>query len=495
MSGESDRTVSATALVVLDPDAAGKAATGADEAAALERAKAARAARADERRLAAARWKAITEAGGEQAWIEAELRAKGLVVDTDAATLSDADKAAYKERKKAEAAERRALAKAAWQAYRATHVAFVGAGVYFRDRDEVTPRDDEARLLRAKANDLVGLDSVEALAEGLGVDAPTLRRLCFHRDVETSSHYRFWTIAKRDGSRRLITAPKRELKAAQRWLLRRVVERLPVHGGAHGFLRGRSIGTNASVHAGADVIVKIDVRDFFPTVTFRRVKGLFRKGGLPENVATLCALLATEPPRDVVQFRGKTLYVAKGPRSCPQGAPTSPAITNAICLGLDRRLSGLARTLGYGYTRYADDLAFSWRKPEGDAAGASGEVSRAPAPVGTLLRGVATILEAEGFRVHRKKTAVRRAGSSQRITGLVVNAASHDGVPPARVPRDVVRRLRAAIHNRERGKPGKEGESLQQLKGLAAFVHMVDRKKGRAFLDRIEALERRSGAG
>src|SRR5262249_16766456 len=148
------------------------------------------------------------------------------------------------------------------------------------------------------------------------------------------------------------------------------------------------------------------------------------------------------------------------------------------------------RRLSYRYSRYADDLAFSWRHPEDED-----HASRAPAPVGTLLRGVATILEAEGFRVHRKKTAVRRAGSSQRITGLVVNAvdqANHPDVPPARVPRETIRRLRAAIHNRESGKPGKEGESLHQLKGMAAFVFMLDPKKGRVFLDRLDALEKRA---
>jgi hypothetical protein len=195
----------------------------------------------------------------------------------------------------------------------------------------------------------------------------------------------------------------------------------------------------------------------------------------------------------LVQFRGKTLYVAQGARSCPQGAPTSPAITNALCMRLDRRISGLARLLEFSYTRYADDLTFSWNTP---SVGPSGEPlpphSRAAAPVGTLLRGVAQILEAEGFRMHRKKTAVRRAGSSQRVTGLVVNKAVSPEVPPARVPRETVRRLRAAIHNREQGKPGKDGESLEQLQGMAAFIFMVDPKKGRVFLERIKALEARA---
>jgi hypothetical protein len=485
LSGESDRTVAATPLVILDPDTRPRAAA---DAAAVERARKARAARLEERRAHAARWKAIGEAGGEDAWIEAELRAKGLVVDTDPADLGDAEKGAYKERKKAEAQERRALRKLAWAAYRATHVQFVGHGIYFADDERETTQEREQRLARAKANDLADLGSVEALATALGVDAATLRWMCFHRDVETASHYHLWTIPKRDGSRRLIMAPKKELKAAQRWLLRNVVEKLPVHRAAQGFLRARSIATNAQAHAGADVVVKIDLRDFFPTVTFNRVKGLFRKGGIPENVATLCALLATEPPREIVQFRGKTLYVAKGARACPQGAPSSPGITNALCVTLDRRLSGLARLLGFTYTRYADDLAFSWRKPA-PAPGARGP--RARAPIGALLRGAATILDDEGFRVNRKKTAVLRAGTSQRVTGLVVNAPHRDGVPPARVPREAVRRLKAAIFNRERGRPAKGGETLAQLKGLAAFVHMTDSKRGRTLLDRIAALEAR----
>jgi RNA-directed DNA polymerase len=479
VSAETDRNVTVTPLVVVSPDALPKHVVD-------PRAKEERRDRADEVTLAVARWKAIGEAGGAEKWIDAELRAKGLFVDTDPSTLTDATRDAFKESKRAESAEKRRLEKLAWQAYRATHVVYVGNGVYFRDEEEEEKADREARLERARQNDL-SVDSIDALAKGLGLSRPGLRWLCFHRAVDKQSHYNFWTIPKRDGTQRQITAPKPELKAAQRWLLRNVVEKLPVHHGAHGFLNARSIATNALVHAGADVVVKVDVKDFFPTVSFRRVKGLFRKGGLPENVATLCALLATEARREIVQFRGKTLYVAKGARSCPQGAPTSPAITNAICLRLDRRMSGLAKIMGFLYTRYADDMAFSWRKPKGDPH------SRAPAPVGALLKGVRAILESEGFRLNGKKTSVLRGGSSQRVTGLVINKPNIEGVPAARVPRDVVRRLKAAIFNREKGRPAKGEETLAQLKGMAAFVYMVDQKRGRGFLDRIAALEAKAG--
>ena len=141
---------------------------------------------------------------------------------------------------------------------------------------------------------------------------------------------------------------------------------------------------------------------------------------------------------------------------------------------MDARLTGLARKLGFTYSRYADDLTFSYH--------GTGKV-----PVARLRKAVEAITSAEGFRIHEKKTRVMRSGGRQKVTGLVVNAAP-EGVPSARVPRKMIRELRAAIHNREQGKPGKEGESLDQLKGWAAYVFMCDAAKGRALLDRLEAL-------
>ena len=105
--------------------------------------------------------------------------------------------------------------------------------------------------------------------------------------------------------------------------------------------------------------------------------------------------------------------------------------------------------------------------------------------VGTLLKAVTRIVAAEGFAIKPKKTRVMRSGARQRVTGLVVNAAP--GRPLARVSRQQLRELRAAIKNRELGRPGK-GESLDQLRGMAAFVMMTDRERGRMLLDRINRL-------
>ena len=432
-----------------------------------------------------ARWKAITESGGIDGWVRAELVKKALSTENlDPSQMSAKEIALYKEQKKNEAAERRVLRRLAWQSWQATHITHLGAQVYWDEDASPDRLDVENGDERLKAAGLPEHKSPDDLAKALGLTIPRLRWFTFHRDVDTGTHYRRWQIAKRSGGTRTITAPKRELKAAQRAVLRTIAERLPVHGAAHGFLPGRSIVTNAKVHVGAHTLVKVDIKDFFPTVTWRRVKGLYRKAGYPEQVATLLALLGTESPREAVEFRGQTLFVASGPRALPQGAPTSPALTNALCLRMDRRLSGLARLFGFRYTRYADDLTFSWR-PRADAPAET----HPKAPVGSFLKGVGQILRAEGFVMHPAKTEVLRRGSRQEVTGLVINEA-REGVAETRVPRDVRRRLKAAIHNRERGK-AREGESLAQLEGMAAFVYMTDPVKGRAFLDRVAKLKAR----
>ncbi|MEZ4238588.1 MAG: reverse transcriptase family protein [Myxococcota bacterium] len=158
-----------------------------------------------------------------------------------------------------------------------------------------------------------------------------------------------------------LSAPKERLKA-QRWLVRNVFEKLPVHQAAHGFLPERSIVSNAALHAGADVVVKVDLLDFFPSVTFARVKGLLRSAGLPEAVAIYRAAVHRAAARDG-EVPQPHAVGGHRPAGLPQGAPTSPSITNALCRKLDRRLSGLGRTFGFTYTRYADDLTFSWRRP------------------------------------------------------------------------------------------------------------------------------------
>ncbi|MEM9492446.1 MAG: reverse transcriptase family protein, partial [Myxococcota bacterium] len=433
-------------------------------------------------------WPKIAEAGGIHAWVHAELERKGLIEDVDTSQLSDKERKKFKARREEERRVRRILLKQAWTAYRGAHLIHLGPGVFYHDTADYDRFDIAEPDSRRQDNDLPELPDVQALAAALEMPIPRLRWLAYHREVDTGTHYHRWTVPKSTGGRRLISAPKPELKRAQRWIARSITEHLPVHGAAHGFLVGRSTVSNAAVHAGAAVVIKFDIKDFYPTVTTPRVKGLFRKAGYTEQVATVLALLCTEAPREELVMRGQRYFVATAPRSLPQGAPTSPSITNALSLRLDCRLAGLARTMGLRYTRYADDLTFSWH-------------GNPYAPVGRLIGAVERIVSAEGFRIHDKKTRIMRAGRRQKVTGLVINSSgvnptdgpagdepeSGESRPVARVPRKLRRQLRAAIYNRRQGKAGK-GESLAQLRGMAAYIYMTDPRTGRVLLDQIAEL-------
>ncbi len=308
----------------------------------------------------------------------------------------------------------------------------------------------------------------------LGIPIGKLRWLTFHRGAAALVHYHRYGVPKKLGGIRAISAPKASLDGAQHWVLARILSRLKPEPEAHGFVAGRSIVTNATPHVGRRVVMNLDLKDFFPTITFRRVKGLFRWLGYDEPVATVLAILCTEPPRVVAEVRGKVFSVALSARSLPQGACTSPAITNALCLRLDRRLAGLAARHGFTYTRYADDLTFS------------GDDARA---VGRLLKSVRSIARDEGFREHPAKTRVMRRGRRQEVTGVVVNAR-------AGIPRDEVRRLRAILHNAARTGLDAQNRDAHPdfaayLRGRVAYVTMVDPSK-KAALD--AALSKALGA-
>ncbi len=329
-------------------------------------------------------------------------------------------------------------------------------------------RSDEARLLE---NGLPILHDASDVARFLSVGIGELRHLTYHRRGAALVHYHRYEIPKKSGGMRRISAPKRRLGAAQHRILDSILAKVPADPTAHGFVRHRSIVTNATQHVGKPVVVNLDLQDFFPTITFRRVKGMFRRLGYAEPVATVLALLTTEPPRAPVEIDGAKLWVALGHRVLPQGACTSPAITNVLCRRLDKRLDGFARRAGFRYTRYADDLTFS---------GTDREV------LGKLLGQVRRVVAEEGFRVNEKKTRVMRKGGRQEVTGVVVNDRPT-------VMRREVRRLRAILHNAAKHGLGSQNRSGHpcfeaHVRGRIGFVAMVDPSKAEPLERAFEAL-------
>lgn len=397
-----------------------------------------------------------------------ELRAWLARLDDDIATGRDLPRLLAEIRRRriervraaraAKAAERAQAAAARRQAdreWRRTSLPHLGRGVSGGLRYE---GGDPARVASLG---LPALATAADLAAAIGIRTEELAWLTYHRGAATLDHYHRFTIPKRGGGTRVIAAPKTRLRVAQRWLLESLLGPLPVHPAATAFRPGRSIVQNAERHAGRAVVARLDLEEFFPSITFPRVKGLFEAFGYDEGVATLLALLATEPPRAPVTLEGdegvSRFYVSLGARRLPQGACTSPAISNLLCRRLDGRLAGTAARLGFAYTRYADDLVFS-------------HADRG-APVGELLALVRRTLAEEGFRENMAKTRVMRPQHRQAVTGLVVNGA------PA-ISREDLRRFRAFLHQCERdGLPAvseRLGKSAQAYAaGYLAYVAMV----------------------
>jgi RNA-directed DNA polymerase len=324
---------------------------------------------------------------------------------------------------------------------------------------------------------LLGLEIGELLwladARGLERDAPS-RRL---------RHYDYQWLRRPGAPPRPIAAPKPRLKAVQRWILHEILDRIPPHDAAHGFVRGRSAVSHAAQHARRPTVVRLDLEDFFASVTAARVYGIFRTAGYPEAVAhTLTALSTTVVPRiewealpapaPELARRHSRLGRRLATPHLPQGAPTSPALASLAANGLDRRLAALAPTLLAGYSRYADDLTFS---------------GPADLPARTLIRVTAEIARDEGFSVSPAKTRVRRAHERQLVCGVVVNAGTN-------VPRQEYDRLRALLHDAGRNGAAAanragEPEFRAHVLGRISWVASLHPARGARLLERFERVD------
>lgn len=269
------------------------------------------------------------------------------------------------------------------------------------------------------------------LAANMGLTESELAWLCYHRESTKVGHYALFTIPKKRGGLRVLASPKTKLRQAQRWIVANVLAAPTPHAAATAFAPGASVVHNAAPHVGQAVVVKVDLKDFFPSLGVKRVKHLFEQLGHSEGIATVLALLCTDSPRVALTFDGQKRYVAVGKRGLPQGALTSPALSNLLARKLDARLAGAAKKLGFAYTRYADDLTFSHADDR--------------APVGILLTLVREIVKDEKLTVNEAKTQVLRPQDRQIVTGLVVN-----GPATPRISREDLRRFRAILHHCER---------------------------------------------
>lgn len=354
---------------------------------------------------------------------------------------------------------------------------------------------DASRLLQLS---LPALRHFGELAALLQIDSRDLYKLV----VRTSArHYLFHEIPKKSGGIRLLMAPLPRMKAAQRRLLDVLVSKVPLHQAAHGFREGQDVLTNAGPHVGKPVVICMDITDFFPSFTFRRVSGYFRHLGYSRGIAVALANLTTWSPRaafDTPQVTGRHLKtLAPEARKAlleragwldsrgneipsrmwpqlPQGAPTSPGLANAIVWRMDKRLSALARKFGGDYTRYADDLTFSGFEK-------MAEHSR------TFIRIVEKIVRTEGLAINVNKTRVMRKGRRQKVTGVVVNKQTN-------LSRRDFDLLKAILHNCINKGPSTQNRSnhpnfKEHLRGRVAHALHIGPERGAKLKKLFDAID------
>jgi RNA-directed DNA polymerase len=274
----------------------------------------------------------------------------------------------------------------------------------------------------------------------LGVSPKLITSLANH-PRRKYPYYRRYKIPKRAGGVRTILAPRTYLKAVQRFILKRILESQPLPKYVMGFVRGRGIVQNARVHVGADYLLNVDVKDFFPSVRTEHVLKVFRRLGFPEEMSRVLSFLCT--------YEG----------CLPQGAPTSPYLANLAFGKIDEELVRISEKRSLKYSRYADDLTFSGSEPIEE-----GFVSK-----------VDEILRSHGFNLNAKKIKLTRPGQAKYVTGLVVNKR----VQPDRRARKTLRAMfhRASLH------PRGFREKAASLAGWASYVYSYDKALGSKYLN------------
>jgi len=280
---------------------------------------------------------------------------------------------------------------------------------------------------------------LSSLERDLGFSARTLYGLSNHIE----GHYRRVEIPKRGGGTRTLSVPDAVLKSVQGKIAQVLLPQMPISVYAKAYRDCSSILDNARPHIGKPAVLKLDILRFFDSVRYSMVKdAAFPAWKYSEPLRILLAMLC--------YYRD----------SLPQGAPSSPAITNLILYGFDQRIGAWCRGQGIAYTRYCDDMAFS-----GDFDAAE-VVSRVREELGK-----------QGFLLNRQKTRLQRPGTRQSVTGVVVNERAHTPVEYRRKLRQELyycQKYGAASHLERTGSPDTEALYIQRLLGRVNFALQVD---------------------
>ena len=321
---------------------------------------------------------------------------------------------------------------------------------YISEEDKALIEEYNQRLTQNGVPIIYNLRHLRLL---LGIRKGAQERLFGEKRNES---YRTFQIPKKSGGTRTIEAPSDELKKIQLWIKENILDKFNPSQHAKGFKKGVSIYDNALPHVGKELVINIDLKDFFPSIKYSEIYKIFKYIGYTDGVSKLLTKLCTNP-KNVL----------------PQGSPASPSLSNLVSLKLDKRLSQLAYKIGADYTRYADDITFS------------GEAS-----ISQYVDLICKIIYEEKYEVNEDKFRLQYRFQRQEVTGLVVNTK-------VSVSEKLISEIENAIYyctkygvinHMARVKIDK-GFYKEHLYGIAYFVKMVDKVKGEKYLSQLDKID------
>ncbi len=332
-----------------------------------------------------------------------------------------------------------------WKEYKKNNFVHLGKGVsnWLNFKEE-----NENELQKYK---LPSLPNASKLSKFLEMPISKIKFLAYHRKSSRIYHYLDFHIPKGKKGERLISKPKIDLARTQKIIKEQILDNLGFSDAVMGFIPGKSHLTNAREHLKRDFLINVDIQDFFPSVTFYQIRAIFRKLGYSGEISTVFALLTTKPIATKISINARNHYSFSENRSLPQGACTSPILSNLVLSKVDKQLIDRSISLGYKYSRYADDLTFSTGKSAKNKM--------------QMLYTIHKTLELHKFTANPQKTKLLGKNNSQNVTGIVINSGNLN------VPRSWRKNLRAAVHQFQYiTDPEEKSNQLTKLLGCVNYL-------------------------
>lgn len=319
---------------------------------------------------------------------------------------------------------------------------------------------DNANVEQLKRNKLPIIKDLCTLFKALNLEYSDLKWLFFSNGRKDFLYYKM-NISKKNGGKRELQIPNDKLMTIQKAINRALLNKIRLSENCVGFVKNKSIVTNAEKHIGAKVLLKFDIKDFFPSIKFYKVYKQFRFIGYGEKVAKCLTMICVD---------------SSG--SLPQGAPTSPALSNIVCFKLDKRIANFCSNQNLIYTRYADDITISsltvLEKKE----------------INFIKKIIIKIINEEGFESNPEKLNVIYSNSRMEVTGIVVNKKLS-------VKKEVIREVENAIRYIKKYGLENHLDHIQcdktnyvgHIYGLVSYIHMIDKEKGQKLLIELDELK------